>query len=237
MKKILWAVSCISLIGTAIVLQFLPDRVPMHYDFSGNIDRWGSKYEEFLIPAIILLFAVFWHFFISHFEKKADEVFDEKAAAEARSNAKVLSIVSVVMAGMFTVMQGFSLYGAYREAAANATKQAVDIGKVSVILTGVIMIVLGNIMTKTRNNRLVGFRIKWSMYNDTTWRKSNRFSAYAIMIAGLLTVVIGAVMKNSYAATMTSLGLILLATIVSSIYAYKVYVQEKASEEKYDGTN
>ena len=237
MKKILWAVSCIPLIGTAIVLQFLPDRVPMHYDFSGNIDRWGSKYEEFLIPAIVLLFAVFWHFFISHFEKKADEVFDEKAAAEARSNAKVLSIVSLVMAGMFTVMQGFLLYSAYREAAASATKQAVDIGKVSVILTGVVMIVLGNIMTKTRNNRLVGFRIKWSLYNDTTWKKSNRFSAYAIMIAGLLTVIIGAVMKNSYGATMTSLGLILLATIMSSIYAYKVYVQEKASEEKYDGTN
>lgn len=104
---ILWIISFISLAGTAIVLQFMPERVPMHYDMAGNIDRWGSKYENLVFPLIILLLSLFWTMFIRFFEKKADKVSDEKESTGARSNAKVLSIVGISMAAMFTVMQGF----------------------------------------------------------------------------------------------------------------------------------
>ena len=37
MKKAMWILSFIPLIGTAIVLQFMPDQVPMHYDFEGKM--------------------------------------------------------------------------------------------------------------------------------------------------------------------------------------------------------
>ena len=43
---------------TLIWLQFLPDRVPLHYDASGNIDRWGSKWENLLLPGVVLLMGV-----------------------------------------------------------------------------------------------------------------------------------------------------------------------------------
>ncbi|MCR5405919.1 MAG: hypothetical protein K6E88_03955 [Lachnospiraceae bacterium] len=32
MKKIMWGISLFSLIGTAIVLLFMPDSIPMHHD-------------------------------------------------------------------------------------------------------------------------------------------------------------------------------------------------------------
>ncbi len=70
------------------------------------------------------------------------------------------------------------------------------------ILMGIIFIILGNFMTKTRINSTVGVRIGWSMYNDNTWRKSNRFGAYVI-----------------------------LASVATLIYAHKVYVQEIESEK------
>jgi uncharacterized membrane protein len=50
MKKAMWIISLIALAGTAIVLHFMPDQVPMHYDAVGNIDRWGSKYENLIFP-------------------------------------------------------------------------------------------------------------------------------------------------------------------------------------------
>ncbi len=70
MKKIMWAISILSFVLTAIVLQFMPDSVPMHYDLAGNPDRWGSKYENFLFPVVILLLSLHWHLFTAHFEKK-----------------------------------------------------------------------------------------------------------------------------------------------------------------------
>ena len=45
MRKALWILTALPIIATAFVLQFMPDRIPAHYDFSGEIDRWGSKYE------------------------------------------------------------------------------------------------------------------------------------------------------------------------------------------------
>ena len=228
MKKIMWIISFVSLVGTAIVLQFMPDSVPMHYDMAGNIDRWGSKYENLIFPIIILAMSLFWAMFIRYFEKKAGKVSDEKESAGARSNAKVVSIVGISMAAMFTIMQGFILYGSYTEAVSGAERQSVDMGKVSCILMGVIFVVLGNFMTKTRINGVAGVRISWSMYNDNTWRKSNRFGAFAIMIAGVLTIITAVLMKSSFGATMVSLGYLCIASILTLVYAHKVYKTEIA---------
>ena len=91
---------------------------------------------------------------------------------------------------------------------------------------GITFIVLENFMTKTRINSAVRFRVSWSMYNDNTWRKSNRFGAYAIMIAGVVTIIMAVIMKNSFRAAMSAVGAVILAAVVTLVYAHKVYVQE-----------
>ena len=85
MKKIMWIISILSLVFTTVVLLFMPDSVPMHYDIAGEIDRWGSKYENLLFPAIILLMSLLWHLFISYYEKKSNKASVEKERAEAEA--------------------------------------------------------------------------------------------------------------------------------------------------------
>ena len=85
-------------------------------------------------------------------------------------------------------------------------------------------------MTKTRRNNTVGLRITWSVYNDNTWRKSNRFGAFSFIIAGALTIITALLMKSAGGTTMAMLGYLILATIATLVYAYRVYVQEKNSE-------
>jgi uncharacterized membrane protein len=231
MKRIMWAISCFSLAGTALVLPFMPDTVPMHYDMAGNVDRWGSKYENLIFPLLILLMSLIMALFLRYFDKKALGAAEEKARAEAQSNLRVVGVTGVVMAAMLTVLQGFILLAACRTAAAGAEKQPVDIGKVSVILMGALFLVLGNLMPKTRNNPFFGVRTSWSMYNDNTWRRTNRFGAFALVAAGLLTVALGLFMHNSLAAATASLGLMLLAVAVTSIYGYRVYLREREAEK------
>lgn len=40
-----------------LITQFssLPDRVPGHYDGEGNVDRWGSKMELWILPGVAVL--------------------------------------------------------------------------------------------------------------------------------------------------------------------------------------
>lgn len=222
MKKIMWIVSIIPFIITAIVLQFMPDSVPMHYDSMGVIDRWGSKYENLLFPVIILALTFFWQLFIWGFEKKAVKAKTEKERTEALSNAKMLHIVAISMALMYCVMQCFILYGAYVEANIGATHAVIDVAQISCILLGVMFVVLGNYMPKTRLNGVVGFRIVWSMHNDVTWVKSNRFAGVALVIVGLLTIIT-AILAESMLATGLMLVYLFVSLVVILIYSYKIY--------------
>ena len=60
MKK-LYAVLCAVLltcvIGTVVFLILSPDRIPAHYNFAGEVDRIGSKYENLLFPGLVVVMA------------------------------------------------------------------------------------------------------------------------------------------------------------------------------------
>ncbi len=232
MKRALWIVSLLPLVITAVVLQFFPEgvKVPMHYDAAGNINRWGSKYENFIFPFIILLIALFWTLMLRYYEKKRENAKDDKERAEAESNAKVLGLVAVLSALLWTGLQCVFLYGAYTAATAGATKATVNFNKFQGIFLGVVLIVAANFMTKTRINGAVGVRTTWSMYNENTWRKSNRFGAIALIITGVLILIGSACIDSSVGAIVLPLVLIGIAAVVIIAYSYHVYNEEKKAE-------
>ena len=51
MKKLYalcYGVILLCIVGTAILLIFTPDTIPVHYNFAGEVDRFGSKYENLI---------------------------------------------------------------------------------------------------------------------------------------------------------------------------------------------
>ncbi len=40
-------------------LPYLPEKIPAHYGFDNQVDRWGCKYETLLFPIISLLMGYF----------------------------------------------------------------------------------------------------------------------------------------------------------------------------------
>lgn len=52
LNKIMLALSILPTLLTSVFLFFMNDTVPMHYNASGAVDRYGSKYENFIFPAI-----------------------------------------------------------------------------------------------------------------------------------------------------------------------------------------
>ena len=54
-KTVFWGIVVFQVILVSVMLFFLPDKVPMHFDLFGKIDRWGSKYELLVIVALTLI--------------------------------------------------------------------------------------------------------------------------------------------------------------------------------------
>lgn len=222
MRKLMWIISLVPLVITAVMLGILPDKVPMHHNAEGEIDRWGSKYENLIFPLFIIALTLFWQLLIRYFEKKASKTEDEKIQKEALSNANVLSVVSISMSVMYCVMQCFFLYRAYVEANANFDASVIDTAQMSCILLGVMFVVIGNFMPKTRRNGVAGLRIVWSMHNDITWAKSNRFAGASLIIVGILTIITS-VFVEGMLATGLMLAYLFISLIVMLVYSYRVY--------------
>lgn len=225
MKKVMWIVAMIPVVVTSVVLQFMPDIIPMHHDLEGNTDRWGSKTESFIFPVIILFITLFWHLLIYVFEKKSKNANTEKEQMEAKSSAKVLCVVGISQAIMFGIMHYFILYSSWIQANAGGEHAVIDIAKVSCILCGIIFIVLGNFMTKAKRNAVVGVRTVWSMHNDNTWRKSNRFWCNMYYYYGVIDYHYNRIYKWDDC-TIFMLIYLLLATIVTVVYSKKIYDKE-----------
>ena len=154
MKRIIWSVTMIPLIATAVLMQFMPESVPMHFDISGKADRWGSKYELFIVPAIVIAVILLFSFLIAFFEKRSHSMPDEKERAGAASNAKIMKIIVLCIAVFFNAVDGFILYNAYSMSKEKADNTAVDTVRIVCILFGVLMIVMANFITKRRKNRI-----------------------------------------------------------------------------------
>lgn len=220
-NKILCIVSVIPFVVTLFVLRFLPDELPAHYDFEGNIDRWGSKYEELIFPIIILVLTLFWQLFIRYYAKKSRTAKSEKEALEAKSNGKIIWITAICMAIVFGIMHFVFMYSACVEVSGDMTKSAFDSFMIINVLFGLMLIVIGNYLPRAKQNGLVGLRTSKTMSDEEVWKKANRFAGKLFMIAGLL-VIIESLVIGGIVSTMIMVGILLVVAIVSAAYASKV---------------
>ena len=224
MKKIIFIIAIIPLLITAIAIQFLPSEVPIHFDLNGSPDGYGSKYVYFIAPIIALLLALFWLWILYRIELKCKKA-SSREIESYKSNSKVLCIVAVLNISLLSAVHLYLLFkmAFFKEGAIENLD--IDVFKLSSLLSGIMFIIAGNYLPKTKKNDSIGLRISWSMYNDVTWQKSNYFCGIAFIIAGLLTIVSTA-FCGSYIILLLMLLYLSSAIAVSLTYAHKVYQQE-----------
>ena len=150
----------------------MPDTVPLHYNFAGEVDRMGSKYEFLLMP-IIALPVISAFILIAKRESKKN----------GKNSEKYLLYTIVFFASLGFYFQYKALTYASQESV------SVDPFKFISICIGIFHVVSGNIMPKLRRNSLIGIRTKWSMANDVVWQKTQRFMGISSVALGLILIV------------------------------------------------
>lgn len=223
--------SAVAFIITAVCVQFMADSVPMHYNMHGEIDRYGSKNENYVFPCIIAAFNVFWVIFMYVFGKRADKAAEEKVRVESRNNINVLGFTAIGTSIMFIVMQCVFLFMNIN-ASEGQDSMSVDINVISNCCLGLIFIVIGNIVPKCKRNGVVGVRTTWSMDNDTTWELSNRLGGRLMIVCGVLTIIESIVIKG-FASTIIMLVLIIATSILMIYYSYVFYKKYGNNAKKH----
>lgn len=201
------------LVLTCVFLILAPDRVPVHFDINGNVDRMGSKYEYLLLPGLGLI-AMF------------GSTLGAKKAKDG--NEKTVAIMTICLLTFMLVLFGYFMWKALDPATVSDGLDRLAL-RGTLLFLMVLFIALGNITPKVRRNSAMGLRTKWSMYNDTCWQKSQRLCGYIMMLCGVLGLLLCAVMPDAWV-IWVCLGLLFIMLPAALVGSYLIYKKERKKE-------
>lgn len=146
----------------------MPDRVPMHWNLAGQVDRYGSKWEGLLFVPVMLLImgGVFMVIgIVSGNRLKVNTV-------------KALNVISAAMVVFFLAIHNALLSGDHNKL----------IGMLPMLLSG-LLLVMGFAIRGVEPNPFVGIRVPWTMNSPTTWRMTHDRASKLWIWGGLLGLI------------------------------------------------
>lgn len=208
-KNIYKLLARLPLFVTLASFLFMPDEVPVHFDLNNNVDRWGSKYELLILPFIILVIGIVFLLIARHLDKKEDN---------GSNNFNVMTTVGIAILALFNILTYYTLYIAFM-GIQDLDASKIDIFSLLSFTFGIVFIVIGNVVPKTKMNHFLGLRTKWSMSSEEAWKKSQRFGGYSLIISGLVSIVLSFVLEGS-ASIFAMIILLIVMSIADTVYSY-----------------
>ena len=150
------------------VYSRLPDRVAVHWDMSGEPNRYGSRVEgAFLLPALMVALYFIMQWYPSR---------DPRASNIAKFRGAYDTIVAATIAFLGVV---------HVLALGQSLGWRVDITTVVFVCGGAMLVLFGNLLPLARSNFIFGIRTPWTLSSEHVWTRAHRVGGYAMVAAGL----------------------------------------------------
>lgn len=192
---------------SAAVWKRLPERVPIHWNFHGEIDDWGGRLEGALLFPVLAL--VVW------LVLPRLPLIDPRRASFEKFRGSYDLVVTVTLAFLFAV---------HCAVIAAALGYDVSMGRLIPVGVGLLFITIGNVLPRTRPNWVMGVRTPWTLSNDRVWTRTHRVGGYLLVAAGVL------IMLSAFLPASWGFGVLLVATLGSAlgsvVYSYFAWKQE-----------
>lgn len=182
----------------------LPSEVAVHWNFQGEVDRYGTKWELLLIP-ILLPLLTYLIFLLVPFIDPKDKI---KEMGRKYHHLKIaliglMSLLSIVIIG--TAIQGTPVNP-----------------KLLFFLLGMLYLVLGNYFKTLRPNYFIGIRTPWTLESEEVWKRTHQWSGVLWFSAGII-ILFGALILNSEIMVPFFIITTLLIVLAPFIYSYLIF--------------
>jgi len=196
-------------IGVYVYPQ-LPDKVPSHWNFSGQVDGyssriWGAFGLPLLMAGLYLLFS-------------ALPLIDPK-----KENYVKFSGTYEIFKYSFMIL----FYLLYLVVLAASLGYPVNVGRVVPLGMAVLFIIIGNYLTTVRHNYFLGVRTPWTLSSEEVWRKTHRIAGRLWVGSGIVGGIL--LLFNVHWGGMVFLGLIIGTAVFSIIYSWWCFQRTEKS--------
>jgi uncharacterized membrane protein len=198
---VLLLIGLIPLVVAAIYYAQLPEQLAIHFNWNGKADGFIRKgYGLLLMGIMTLLFPILVRF-TRNIDPKRNNYFKFEGTFEL-----MRLCVTLLLSGLFVFTIFYNL---------GYTSGIQDWG---ISAAGILLIILGNVLSRVRSNYFIGIRTPWTLSNEEVWKRTHRFSGPIYMIAGLL-LLLSLAFENPAPIAITALVLLVL---IPTGYSYLI---------------
>ncbi len=169
-----WLIVAGMFLAAAASWSSSPERYPVHWNWMGQVDRYGGKTEGLLLLPIMTLGIYLLLIFLPRIDP-------------LRANYDRFRGTYTAMRLVFTI----SMALIYAVTLLSGAGYPVDTARVMPMVVGGMLIVVGNFLGKIRPNWFVGIRTPWTLSSRKSWVKTHRLGGWLFIVMGLSLVLTG----------------------------------------------
>jgi uncharacterized membrane protein len=195
----------------AMVASRLPAdmQLPTHWNLEGEADGFSGKWPALLMPAAITAAMSLLMYFLPSLEPRGQGL--------KRSQGLYLS----AWAGLLLMGVAIELV-----TIAAALGWSVPADRVIMGTVGVILVLIGNQLGKSRSMYLVGIRTPWTLASEEVWIKTHRLGGKLMVGAGALMIIASILPVPPELRGIVIGASIAIAVLVPVVYSYVLWRRE-----------
>lgn len=147
------------------------ERYPVHWNISGQPDRYGSKLEAVSIGPIVSI--------LIYVLAVVLPALDPKRRNYERFKREYLLLMQAIM-GILAMIYIITIMAAFG--------RQVNIVLWINAMVGVLFVILGNYMGRIKQNWYMGIKTPWTLSDERVWNKTHRFGGRIFVILGILFI-------------------------------------------------
>jgi len=190
--------------AAALAWPVAPDRIPVHWNASGGIDRYGGKVEGLLLMPLLACGIYLLMRYLPNL--------DPGRANYARFGG-VYATIRISVLALMAAIQGVTLFTVLR--------RPVDMSLIVPVLVGSLFVVIGGVMGKIRPNWFVGIRTPWTLTSKMAWVRTHRLGGWLFVAQGLCFIASGVVGLPAF--HLVVIGSMFAVIVVLFVYSYLVW--------------
>ncbi len=195
-----------TLIGL-LLYNNLPLSIPVHWNSAGTAGSYASRL--FVILGMPIIFAIIN--FIIHFELNNSEKKKKMNRIIKLATKFLTPIIDIILLGFTFII---------------LTETKVDILKLSSTTVGIIIIIMGVFLPKVEPNSILGYKVPWTLTDDSVWKKTHEFASAVWIVGGLALIASIFLPMNQY----VRLIILLVTFVLPLIFSYIIYKIKEKSE-------
>ena len=201
-KMLIWTslVCLIPILVGAAVYSRLPETMATHWNLNGEADGWSSRaFAVFGLPGILLAVNL-----LIPFALQADPKHKNMSGALVNIVIWTVPVISLLCSGLTL---------------GRALGYDLRIEMVLPVFMGLLFILIGNYLPKTKQSYTMGIKLPWTLASEENWNRTHRLAGFLWVLGGVYFIVMSFI-GWSLAAFLIPIAVMVL---VPTVYSYLLY--------------